>query len=148
MTPYRDDREAWQRTLEEAAELAMQDAQSFSGRVPTVRRQLDRVVHVLAMARGDAERMPGRPDLPTLIAALESVRATLLGKLALAEAMPDIVVIPPAQKPDNPDRIVIEPAPAPAPVEPRMTPRGMQLRMIELTVRTIDVVNACAVVRS
>ena len=168
MTPYRDDRESWQRTLEEAAELAMQDAQSFAGRVPTARRQLERVVHALAMARAEAERVPGRADLATLITALESVRAALLGKLALAEAMPDIVVTPPAQKPDNPDRVVIQPPPVASPAPPaarsparsplemtlplslgaRATNRGMQLRMVEVAVRTSDVVAAAALVRS
>jgi hypothetical protein len=161
MSPYRSDRESWQRTLEEGAQLAMQDAHSFAGRVPTVRRQLERVISVLAMARADAESAPGNVETATLITALESVRATLLGKLALAEAMPDIVLTPPEPpEPEaNPDRVVIEPpsrppprpppAPQPShPPDPYATPRGFQLRLVELTVRNFEVLRATSLVRS
>jgi hypothetical protein len=155
---YRDRLPTWQRALDDARELAALPASAFAGRIPTVRRAVERLESASADALAASAQAPvpfADPVLAELIAEIGRTLLVLRPKLTVAEQAPDIVVRSPSPPSPSPSssaapRIVIHPPPAPKPApsaaeqarlrqealaaedRARLTKRGWQLRFIEL----------------
>jgi hypothetical protein len=156
--PYRDRLPTWQRALDDARELAALPASAYAGRIPTIRRAVERLESASADALAASAQAPvpfADPILAELIAEIGRTLLVLRPKLTVAERAPDIVVRSPSPPSASPSpsaapRIVIHPpdppTPAPSRAEQarlrqealaaesraRLTKRGWQLRFIEL----------------